>query len=53
MQTSLLYFSRGMLAEPEFEAPAELRIDEPWRWTGQRWGGLPDGSSCCSPTRRR
>jgi len=43
--TNLLYVARGLVPEPEFEPANELRIKEMWRWTGQRWGGLPDGTS--------
>ena len=43
--TNLLYLSGGLIPEPEFEPARELRIAEMWRWTGQRWGGLPDGTS--------
>ncbi len=42
---NLLYHSRGLVHEPEFESPTELRIEDMWRWTGQSWGGLPDGTS--------
>jgi len=43
--TNLLYRSRGLVPEPEFGPPQELRIGEMWHWTGQPWGGLPDGTS--------
>jgi hypothetical protein len=43
--TNVLYLSKGLVREPEFEEARELRIDEMWRWTGNRWGGLPDGTS--------
>jgi len=43
--TNVLYLSRGLMPEPEFDAPRELRIDEIWHWTGNSWGGLPDGTS--------
>ena len=33
------------MLEPEFEPPRELRIEKMWDWTGQSWGGLPDGTS--------
>jgi hypothetical protein len=42
---NLLYCSRGLVPWPEYGPPRELRIDEMWHWTGQRWGGLPDGTS--------
>jgi len=43
--TNLLYVSRGLVPEPEFGPPQELRIGEMWYWTGEPWGGLPDGTS--------
>jgi hypothetical protein len=43
--TNLLYLSRGLIPQPEFEPARELRIEEMWNWTGQSWGGLPDGTS--------
>jgi hypothetical protein len=43
--TNLLYLSRGLIPQPEFEPARELRIDEMWHWTGKSWGGLPDGTS--------
>jgi len=43
--TNVLYCSHGLIPQPEFEPPRELRIEEMWNWTGQSWGGLPDGTS--------
>lgn len=43
--TNVLYVSRGLMAEPAFEPPRELQLATMWEWTGQRWGGLPDGKS--------
>jgi hypothetical protein len=43
--TNVLYVSKGLIPQPEFEEARELRIDELWRWTGKSWGGLPDGTS--------
>jgi hypothetical protein len=43
--TNLLYVSGGLVPEPEFGPPQELRIGELWVWTGRPWGGLPDGTS--------
>ena len=43
--TNVLYVSHGLVADSEFEPPKEIRIDEMWKWTGQPWGGLPDGTS--------
>jgi hypothetical protein len=43
--TNVLYLSKGLIPQPEFQAARELRIDEMWHWTGKSWGGLPDGTS--------
>ena len=43
--TNVLYASRGLVPELEFEPAMELRIENMWHWTGQSWGGLPDGTS--------
>jgi len=43
--TNVLYLSRGLIPQPEFEPARDLPIEELWRWTGQSWGGLPDGTS--------
>jgi hypothetical protein len=43
--TNLLYLSKGLILQPDFEPARELRIDEMWHWTGQPWGGLSDGTS--------
>ncbi len=42
---NLLYMSMGIAAPPEFEPPVEIAIVDLWQWTGQAWGGLPDGTS--------
>ena len=42
---NVLYASKGLTPEPAFGAERELRIDEMWHWTGNAWGGLPDGTS--------
>lgn len=51
--TNVLYLSSGLVSESEFEPARELRIDEMWHWTGQRWGGLPDGTSLVNRPQRR
>jgi hypothetical protein len=43
--SNVLYISKGLVTEPEFEPEKEIRIDEMWKWTGKSWGGLPDGKS--------
>src|SRR4051812_8807609 len=50
--TNVLYHSRNLIPQPEFEPARELRIDEMWRWTGKSWGGLPDGASIVDRVRR-
>lgn len=42
---NVLYLSRGLVREPEFEPTRELRIEDMWCWTGQPWGGQSDGTS--------
>jgi hypothetical protein len=51
--TNVLYLSRGLVPEPEFEPARELHIDEMWHWTGKSWGGLPDGTSIVDHRRER
>ena len=43
--TNVLYVSKGLTPQPEFEPPRELQIKEMWNWTGKSWGGLSDGTS--------
>jgi hypothetical protein len=43
--TNVLYHSRGLVPEPEFEPPRELYVEKMWDWTGKSRGGLPDGTS--------
>lgn len=43
--TNVLYRSKGLVPQPEFEPATELRIDEMWNWSGKSWGGLADGTS--------
>ena len=42
---NVLYQMHGLVPESEFELPREIAIADLWRWTGQSWGGLPDGTS--------
>ena|ERR1700743_3772175 len=42
---NVLYVSKGLIAQPEFEPAKEMRIHGIWKWTGKNWGGLPDGTS--------
>ena len=43
--TNVLCLHRGLIPTPEFEPAREIRVDEMWQWTGNSWGGLPDGRS--------
>jgi hypothetical protein len=43
--TNVLYVSRGLAPQSDFEPAKELHIDKMWHWTGKSWGGLPDGTS--------
>lgn len=42
---NVLYLSKGLIPEPEFEPARELHIEKMWDWTGKSRGGLPDGTS--------
>ncbi len=50
--TNLLYVSKGLIRQPDFEPAMELRSDDLWKWTGNDWGGLPDGTSLADEPRR-
>jgi hypothetical protein len=43
--TNVLYLSKGLIPPSEFDPAREMQINEMWKWTGQSWGGLPDGTS--------
>lgn len=43
--TNVLYVSKHLVPASDFEQPREIRIEDLWNWTGQNWGGLPDGTS--------
>lgn len=43
--TQVLYVSRGLAIQPDFGPATELRVEEMWKWNGQPWGVLPDGTS--------
>ncbi len=43
--TNILYRTAGLVPEAELDPPIEIPIVDLWRWTGQPWGGLPDGTS--------
>jgi len=50
---NVLYVSKGLVSQPEFEAPRELHIEEMWKWTGHSWGGLQDGTSIVDRSKRK
>jgi hypothetical protein len=51
--TNVLYLAKGLIPQPDFEPARELRIEEIWRWPGQSWGGLPDGTSIVDHLREK
>ena len=48
--TNLLYRANGLVKEVPFGPPERVSIDELWTWSGQPWGGLPDGTSIAGKT---
>lgn len=42
---NLLYRSKQLTTEKPFDEPERIPIEGMWSWTGQSWGGLPDGTS--------
>lgn len=48
--TNTYYVNKGFVPPPEFGAPEELHLDTAWHWTGQSWGGLPNGKSIADPS---
>lgn len=42
---NLLYLSKNLTDKSEFGDPERMPIEDMWKWTGQSWGGLPDGTS--------
>jgi hypothetical protein len=49
--SNVLYVSKGLITQPDFEPAREMRIDKIWKWTGKSWGGLPDGTSIADHSR--
>ena len=43
--TNVLYLSKRLTAEKQFGEAERVPIEGMWNWTGQSWGGLPDGTS--------
>ncbi|MBN1311119.1 MAG: hypothetical protein JXB30_06840, partial [Anaerolineae bacterium] len=48
-----LYLRNELIEQPEYGPVQEIRIDEIWHWTGQSWGGLPDGTSLVAHSDRK
>ncbi|TWT75786.1 hypothetical protein CA13_73590 [Planctomycetes bacterium CA13] len=42
---NILYMCNKLADEQHFSEPQRIAIDKIWEWTGQSWGGLPDGTS--------
>lgn len=42
---NILYVTKGLVQEPDFEPAREIAVVDLWTWTGQSWGGLPDSTS--------
>jgi hypothetical protein len=42
---NILYLSKGLVEEQGFSKPIKLDITNMWEWSGEPWGGLPDGTS--------
>ncbi|TWT78614.1 hypothetical protein CA13_00100 [Planctomycetes bacterium CA13] len=42
---NILYLSKKLAVESEFGAPSRIQVGRMWEWTGNSWGGLPDGTS--------
>lgn len=43
--TNVLYLAKGLTEEPQFALEVEIPIKDLWHWSGESWGGLPDGTS--------
>lgn len=50
---NVLYISKGLVSQPEFEPVRELHVKEMWKWPGQGWGGLPDGTSIADRSKQK
>lgn len=42
---NVLYLAKHLVADQDFGEPIALEIATMWKWSGQPWGGLPDGTS--------
>ena len=43
--TNILYLRNKLAEDQPFGSPQRLAIEEIWEWSGQPWGGQPDGTS--------
>lgn len=43
--TNILYVTKGLVPQPDFEPAREIAVIDLWTWSGQPWGGLADGTS--------
>lgn len=43
--TNVLYVARGYVTEGDFGPEVDMPVQHIWHWSGQSWGGLPDGTS--------
>ncbi len=42
---NVLYLSKGLVQTEGFGPEQRVEIEKLWEWSGQPWGGLPDGTS--------
>jgi hypothetical protein len=42
---NILYTFKGLVDEQDYGDPITIEISKMWVWSGQQWGGLPDGKS--------
>ena len=45
---NLLYAAKNLVKPEPLGEPQRVAIEELWKWSGQSWGGLPDGTSITS-----
>ena len=48
---NVLYLAKGLTEEDGFGEAETLEIATLWNWSGQPWGGLPDGTSIVKDNR--
>ena len=42
---NVLYEAKNLVKSSEYGLPAEIKINDLWKWSGEKWGGLADGNS--------